>query len=120
MDNEFKSRTLSQKVLTAMKGFFIPFKTERSIRIQSGFVAGALLAGLILEISRNDWLWLLVASAILLIAEIFNTALEKLVDMISPAPSPAAGTVKDISAGAVFLAGITSLVIALIVFIPYL
>ena len=53
-------------------------------------------------------------------AELFNTAIEKLVDLVSPQQHPVAGQVKDIAAGAVLVCAATAAIIGLIVFIPYL
>ena len=50
----------------------------------------------------------------------FNTAIEKLVDLVSPQQHPVAGQVKDIAAGAVLVCAATAAIIGLIVFIPYL
>jgi diacylglycerol kinase len=60
-----------------------------------------------------------IATAIVLITETLNTAIEKLVDLVSPGYNQLAGLVKDIAAGAVFMAAVTSLIIGLLVFIPY-
>ena len=53
-------------------------------------------------------------------AELFNTAIVKLVDLVSPQQHPVAGQVKDIAAGAVLVCAATAAIIGLIAFIPYL
>ena len=57
---------------------------------------------------------------VVIAAELFNTAIEKLVDLVSPQQHPVAGQVKDIAAGAVLVCAATAAIIGLIVFIPYL
>jgi diacylglycerol kinase (ATP) len=52
-------------------------------------------------------------------AELFNTAIEKLVDLVSPERHPVAGQVKDIAAGAVLICAVAAAIIGLIIFIPY-
>ncbi|MEI3261477.1 MAG: diacylglycerol kinase [Flavonifractor plautii] len=50
----------------------------------------------------------------------FNTAIERLVDLVSPERHPIAGQVKDIAAGAVLVCAVAAAIIGGIIFIPYL
>jgi diacylglycerol kinase len=121
MENDFKKRkTILDKFGYALKGMLIPYQTEISIRIQTGFALAVALLGIYFHIGRNDWLWIIIAAALVLITEILNTAIEKLVDLVSPGYNELAGKVKDIAAGAVFMAALISIAIGLLVFIPYL
>jgi len=113
------NHTLLQKFGFALRGSLLSFKTEVSIRIQSFCALAACALGFYLHISHNDWIWIVAATALVLITETLNTAIEKLVDLVSPGYNQLAGLVKDIAAGAVFMAAITSVIIALLVFIPY-
>ena len=119
MDREFKSRSIVQKFFNAFYGMLIPYRTEVSIRIQTMVVLVGILLGIYLGISRVDWLFVVIAAALLLITECLNTAVEKLVALVSPGYNELAGKVKDIAAGAVFIAGLASLTISILVFIPY-
>jgi diacylglycerol kinase (ATP) len=119
MGKEFKSKSIAQKFFNAFYGMLIPYRTEVSIRIQTMVVLGGILLGIYLGISRADWLFVVIAAALLLITECLNTAVEKLVDLVSPGYNELAGKVKDIAAGAVFIAGLASLTISILVFIPY-
>jgi len=65
-----------------------------------------------------EWAILILCCGVVIAAEMFNTAFEALVDMISPEWNSKAGLVKDISAGAVLILAITSVVIGLIIFLP--
>ncbi|MEN7548893.1 diacylglycerol kinase family protein [Rapidithrix thailandica] len=73
----------------------------------------------VVGVEREEWYWLIAAIAVVWIAETFNTAIEKLVDLACPKYHPLAGKVKDISAAAVLLASIFAVVIGLLVFLPY-
>ncbi|MEO6166866.1 MAG: diacylglycerol kinase family protein [Chitinophagales bacterium] len=119
MKQEFKSTNILQKLYNAFNGILIPYRSEVSIRIQTAVVLAGTVLGFYLHIGRTDWLFLIVAAALLLITECLNTALEKLVDLVSPGYHEIAGKVKDIAAGAVFLAGSAALIISLLVFFPY-
>jgi diacylglycerol kinase len=121
MNTDLKKRkTLADKIGFAFRGMLIPYQTEISIRIQTGVAAAVVGLGLYLGLSKTDWLWIVVACALVLLTEMLNTAIEKLVDLVSPGYNELAGKVKDIAAGAVFLAATLSVVIGAIVFIQYL
>lgn len=119
MEKEKRKLSLGEKMARAAYGCYLPFKTEISIRIQSLISLAAILTSWYLQLSREDWLWIIAAIAFVLMAEILNTAIEKLVDLVSPGYNELAGKVKDIAAGAVFLAALVSAVIGLLIFIPY-
>ena len=79
-----------------------------------------VIAGFLLDIARTDWMIVILCIGVVIAAELFNTAIEKLVDLVSPQQHPVAGQVKDIAAGAVLVCAATAAIIGLIVFIPYL
>jgi diacylglycerol kinase (ATP) len=59
---------------------------------------------------------ILLAIALVLVSEIFNTAIERLVDIVSPEHHPKAGIIKDIAAGAVLVASIVAVLIGVFIF----
>ncbi|MFN6947159.1 MAG: diacylglycerol kinase family protein, partial [Cytophagaceae bacterium] len=75
--------------------------------------------GLFVNLSQYDWLWILLAIFSVWVTESFNTALEKMVDMISLEKSELAKTIKDVSAGAVLIAALFSLLVGILIFTPY-
>lgn len=79
-----------------------------------------VIAGWQLDITRTEWAILLLCIGMVIAAELFNTAIEKLVDLVSPEQHPLAGQVKDIAAGAVLVCAATAAIIGLMVFVPYL
>ena len=82
--------------------------------------AVVVIAGFVLGITRMEWMIIILCIGVVIAAELFNTAIEKLVDLVSPQQHPVAGQVKDIAAGAVLVCAATAAIIGLIVFIPYL
>ena len=72
-----------------------------------------------LEQTSTKWLVILLCFAMVLAAEAFNTAIERLVNLVSPDYHPVAGDVKDIAAGAVLICAIFAAIIGLIIFVPY-
>ena len=77
------------------------------------------LSGLYFDITAIEWCLVLICFALVLAAEGFNTAIERLVDLVSPEQHPVVGDVKDIAAGAVLICAIVSAIIGCMVFLPY-
>lgn len=82
--------------------------------------AGMALLALYLSVSPLEWCLLILATAVVWVAEGLNTALERLTDLASPGYHPLAGKAKDIAAGSVLIAGLAALSIGAIIFIPKL
>jgi diacylglycerol kinase (ATP) len=77
------------------------------------------LTGLHFGINPTEWCIVVLCFGMVLAAEGFNTAIERLVDLVSPDYHPIAGDVKDVAAGAVLICAIATATIGAIIFIPY-
>ncbi|SHF69591.1 diacylglycerol kinase family protein [Pedobacter caeni] len=102
----------------AFSGIAYAFKSQFNFRFHLAALTIVGLAGWYFQLSQTEWLWIVVSSGLVLLSELFNTAIEVLVDLVSPAIHPQAKIIKDAAAGAVLLAAITSVIIGLIIFIP--
>lgn len=76
--------------------------------------------GLYYGISATEWCIVILCFGLVLMAEAFNTAIERLVDLVSPDFHPLAGIIKDVAAGAVLLGAIAVAIVGSIIFIPYI
>jgi len=97
------NRNLLHKVSDAIAGVAVAFRTQRSFRIQVGIAAALPVVLAWLRPPPVFWALCLAMAMLVLAAELFNTALEKLADHLHPEDHPAIGAVKDCSAGAVLL-----------------
>ena len=77
-------------------------------------------AGFAFGITRGEWTAICLCIGLVISAELFNTAIERLVDLVSPQRHPLAGQVKDIAAGAVLVCALAAIAVGLIIFVPYL
>lgn len=77
-------------------------------------------AGWCFYITRGEWIAIVLCIGMVIAAELFNSAIERLVDFVSLQHHPVAGQVKDIAAGAVLVCALAAIVVGLIIFIPYL
>ena len=87
------------------------------IHLAASFAVAA--AGCALRVTTSDWRWLVIAMALVWIAEAFNTALEALCDRVCGAFDPVIGFIKDVGAAAVLLAAVAAALIGLLTFLPY-
>jgi diacylglycerol kinase (ATP) len=104
----------------AFKGLKSVFRSEKNIAIHSVIALLVIVCGVFFRISRTDWLIVFLCIGMVFAAEIFNTAIEHMVDLVSPGKNEKAGMIKDISAGAVFILAIISAIAGLIIFGPHL
>ena len=102
----------------AFKGIGYAIATQLNFRVHLVAALTAGLLGYALHISANEWIWVIFCVALVLAAELLNTAIEVLTDMVSPEYNVKAGHVKDVAAGAVLITAIFALVTGLIIFLP--
>ncbi len=100
----------------AAEGVVYALRTQVNMRIHAVVALLVIVAGLTLRISRLDWLFVCMAIAIVMVAELINTAVEAAVDLISPDIHPLAKAAKDTAAGAVLLAAVFAVIIGIFVF----
>lgn len=103
----------------AIAGILEVIKAENNFRFHIFAAFCAVFASFWYQIAATEWLFIILAIALVLVAEAFNSAIEKLVDLASPQQHPLAGWIKDVAAGAVLIATIAAAIIGLVVFVPY-
>ncbi len=94
------------------------FKSERNMQIHLIVAFLVVIAGSLLNINLIEWCLCLLCFGLVMGAEMVNTTLENIVDLVSPQKHKLAGKAKDIAAGAVLITAIVSAIIGLIIFIP--
>ena len=104
----------------ALEGLFWLLKNEQNFKIHFIILMGVTFLSYYFSISKFELLVVILCFSSVLVAEAFNTVIEKFVDWKSPEISAQAKIVKDVAAAAVLLASIFAFIIGLIIFIPYL
>jgi diacylglycerol kinase len=102
----------------AGRGLFTLCAREPNFQIHLAAAVLAIGFGLFFGISNVEWLVLILTISAALTAEAFNTALERMVDLIHPERHPLARDAKDLAAAAVLTISIAAAVIGLILFAP--
>ncbi|KKK33159.1 hypothetical protein WQ57_24805 [Mesobacillus campisalis] len=114
-----KSR-LTRSFAYAFAGIRAGLKQERNLQIHLGISMAVILLGYFLHISAVEWLFICLSIGGMLAAELMNSAIERVVDLVTTEYHPLAKQAKDMAAGAVLLLAITSVVIGLVIFGPRL
>ena len=104
----------------AVEGIIHAAKTQRHLRYHFYSAAAILLISYILGVNRIEFLIIALSVIAILLAEMFNTAIEAVVDIISPEHTEKAKIVKDIAAGGVFVTSIGVAVVGYIILMPYI
>ena len=102
----------------AFKGAVLLLKTEASIKIQFSIAIIVTIAGFYFNISTNEWIVQILAIGLVMSAEGMNTAIEEIANFIHPERHEKIGLIKDIAAGAVFIASVFSSIVGLIIYLP--
>jgi diacylglycerol kinase len=119
MKNAFSIKARIQSFIYAFEGLKV-LLGESNFVIHLFVAVFVIIGGLYFQVSKIEWLFLMVSIGVVLCAESFNTALEYLVDLVSPSYHDLAKKSKDVAAMSVLLAVLMAICIGLTVFIPYL
>ncbi|MBR3689519.1 MAG: diacylglycerol kinase family protein [Eggerthellaceae bacterium] len=113
-------RALIRSFKCAAAGIVHAIKTQRNMRIHVFVAVCALLVSYLLELDPSEWGIILLCIGLVMAAECFNTAIEAVVDKVSPEVHPLAKHAKDCAAGAVLICALISIAAGLTIFVPAL
>ena len=102
----------------ALRGIKRATQSEVNIKIHLTIAILVIICGFLFQISTTEWLVVLLCFGLVLSMEVMNTAIETVVDLVSPNQHKLAGRAKDLAAGAVLIAAIFAAISGLIIFIP--
>ncbi|MGL4797005.1 MAG: diacylglycerol kinase [Paraclostridium sp.] len=100
----------------AIEGIIYTFKKERNMKIHYFVALAILMSSLFFDFSKIEMILLLFTISLVVISEMFNTAIEKTVDMITDEFHPLAKIAKDVAAGGVLIASLNAIVVGYILF----
>ncbi len=114
-----KLKGIINSFIYAISGIKYCLETQRNMKIH--FLCGVivLLLGSIVGVSSLEYVLLILVIGLVLAAEAFNTVVEHVVNILSPQQNKSAKLAKDIAAGAVLIAVLTSVLVGFIIFVPY-
>ncbi len=115
-----RAKTLLSSFGYAFAGLGYCLRTQRNFRIHAAFALLGTVAGALLGLSSTEWAVFALMCVLVMSAEMVNSMVEALVDLVSPGYHPLAKISKDVAAGVVLLTAIGSLVVGLFLFGPKL
>ena len=104
----------------AFSGLRYLIASEHNAWIHLAATASAVLLGFAVRLTVGEWLWIVAAISGVWLAEAFNTAIERLADVISMERDPRLKVVKDVAAAGVLVSAITAAIMGFLVFYPHL
>lgn len=117
--NKFNLRKRLKSFRYAFNGIKIMFSSEHNSWIHLLAAIIVLLLGFYFHINSTEWILVIIVIAMVLAAELINSAIEIVINLISPGYNTKAGKVKDLAAGAVLVCAIAAACIGIIIFLPY-
>ena len=104
----------------AARGLAYVVRQEKNFQNELVVAILVIMAMLYLQVTRAEMIVLSMVIALVLIMEILNTIMERVVDILKPRIHPYARVIKDLMAASVLLSAILALIIGFIIFIPYI
>lgn len=115
-----KSKNVISSFKYAFQGMFSALKTERNLKIHVTIMMLVIIAGIVLKISKIEWIICIILFGLVIGGEMLNSAIETVVDIAMPDINPKAKFAKDAAAGAVLVLAIASAIIGFMIFGPKL
>jgi len=111
-----KNKKIFDSFKNALDGIIHTIKSERNMKIHLIAATVVIIASFLLKLSKVEFFIVCLCIALVIICELFNTAIEVMTDIIVDVYHPKAKIVKDVSAGAVFISALISIIVAYFVF----
>ena len=118
MNKKFSVTARLKSFEYAWSGIRQVFRSEHNMWIHLSLAIIAIALGIFLKIPSTEWMALIIVIALVLVAELFNTAMEKTMDFITGETHPVVRQIKDIAAGAVLMAAAAAVIVGCLIFIP--
>ena len=115
--------SLSSSFDFAFSGIWQAIKKERNIKIHLAFTILVILAGLYFNIAKVEWLALIIIISLVLAAEIMNSSIEEICNLLKEKLNlgyDETTLIRNFSAGAVLILALGSVILGLLIFLPYL
>lgn len=104
----------------AWEGIIEAIKLERNLKVHLSITCIVFLLGWFVHLTLMEWVIIVLVIGFVLALELVNTAIEEIINYLKPEIHPHAKLIKDIAAGAVFIAALTAAIVGLLIFIPKL
>lgn len=111
-------RELAESFANAFRGLRFSFRSQRNMSVHTAAAFAAVLLGMLLRISFVEMAIIVLLVASVIVLELLNTAIEEIVNMLTLSRKMRAMVAKDVSAAAVLVAAVSSVLIGGLIFVP--
>lgn len=115
----FSFKKFIKSVKCAIQGLCSVYKTEQNFRFQLFIALFIIILMIVFNVTKKETVLLILMITFVLVMELINSVFEKIADMFQPRVHVYAELIKNVMSGVVFLSCLVSLIIGLIIFIPY-
>lgn len=116
MKKNWKEKGVTESFNVAFEGIFDTIRTERHMKFHCFCTVIVLILSLFLDLAKTEALALIISVTLMWVTEMFNTAIESCVDLVTEKYHPLAKRAKDIAAGAVLVTSLNAILVGYIVF----
>lgn len=113
-------QTRGRSFVYAFAGLKVFFTTQAHAQFHLLASVVVISTAFVLQVSLADWRWLILLIGLVMAFEAMNTAIELLADAVHPDHHPLVGQAKDVAAAAVLMVSLVALILAVLIFLPYL
>lgn len=114
-DDRLKNKNFIDACKRAFSGIWYAVKTQRNIKIQLVIAFIVICACIFFKLNTTECIFISFATMIVIITEVINTAIEKVVDLYTKEYHPIAKIAKDVAAGAVVLSALNAIIVAMLI-----
>lgn len=112
-----KNRNLIDSFNNAINGIICAIKSERNMKIHICTAIVVFIMSIFFDLTKAEFLIVCISVAMVIVSELFNTAIEELVNMITTGYHPKVKIIKDVSAGAVLVSAFFAVIVGYFVFL---
>lgn len=116
--NKFSVKKRLKSFVYAYNGIKYFLSSQHNAWIHLAAATLVVFFGFYFNLNKTEWLFVIVSMAFVFVAEIFNSSIEALTNLVSPDYNEKAGRIKDLAAAAVLVSAITSAIIGCYIFLP--
>ena len=117
---KFSPRDRLKSLTYAIRGIYVVVSSQPNAWIQALALIVILAAGIYFDFTQAEWCWVVLAVALVWMAEALNSGIEFVADLVSPEYHPLIRNAKDVAAGAVLITVLAALIIGILVVWPYI
>ena len=116
MENKWKNKNFFEALKNSINGLIYAIKEQKNLKFKLFIALIVMILSIVLKINKIEILFVCISICFVVFAEIVNTSIEKVVDLVTEEYNEKAKLAKDIAAGAVIISSLNAVIIGMIIF----